>query len=183
MQKVDFPVGHVWIDVYNGDSFSGGTSEQIPLTSQTIPVFVRAGAIIPSLSDIPNTDEYHSAELTFEYYHHTSVVRDASVLYEDDGKTPDAYEKGLYKVLKFSVHNTSSALKIEFTLEGKTSSGIRENSKYKFKLRNIPNAYSKIICKDQSGKIFQYNAPVNQGQQDYDFEIPFLPSQIEVKTK
>jgi alpha-glucosidase (family GH31 glycosyl hydrolase) len=47
-----FPPGTTWTDYFTGATYQGGTTQQITTTLDTMPVFVRAGAIIPTASGV-----------------------------------------------------------------------------------------------------------------------------------
>lgn len=44
-----------WCDFWNGKKYTGGTEVNVPGSLETIPVFVKAGAIIPMLDPSPDT--------------------------------------------------------------------------------------------------------------------------------
>ena len=67
-----------WYDYYTGQHYDGGQTATTTVTKARIPVFVRAGSIIPVKDD--EVLLYPGADGTF-------------MLYEDDGTTR-AYEKG-----------------------------------------------------------------------------------------
>ena len=74
-----------WYDYYTGQHYDGGQSVTTTVTKARIPVFVRAGSIIPVKDD--EVLVYPGADGTF-------------TLYEDDGTTR-AYEQGLYSRITF----------------------------------------------------------------------------------
>jgi alpha-glucosidase len=77
----------------NGDKiYEGGQSYIVPAPIDDVPVFMRAGAIIPMQSAIQHTKEKGDGMLTVHVW-----KGDASsfVYYEDDGESYD-YEKGKY---------------------------------------------------------------------------------------
>lgn len=102
-QQVDivFPSG-VWIDFYTGQVYQGGTTHRVAVSEQHIPVFVRAGAFIPMAAAMQSTQFYQEQLLDLHYYHDESVVRSNGKMYEDDGHTPQAYTKGIYRLTQFS---------------------------------------------------------------------------------
>ena len=74
-----------WYDYYTGQHFDGGQSVTTTVTKAHIPVFVRAGSIIPAKDD--EVLLYPGADGTF-------------TLYEDDGTTR-AYEQNQYSRITF----------------------------------------------------------------------------------
>ncbi|MEM6687596.1 MAG: DUF5110 domain-containing protein, partial [Bacteroidota bacterium] len=60
-----------------------------------------------------STVEYNPNVLRLHYYHDESVAESERTLYNDDGETKQAFEKGIYELLKFKSEFTKNALKIE----------------------------------------------------------------------
>lgn len=89
-----------WFDFFTGEKHTGGSWKEIPVSYENIPVFAKGGSFIPMIDPIRNTEEYSSENLTIHYYFDPEVINSDFVMYEDDGKTKQAYEKGLYELLK-----------------------------------------------------------------------------------
>ncbi|MEQ1743829.1 MAG: TIM-barrel domain-containing protein [Saprospiraceae bacterium] len=103
VQTVHFPKGATWLDYQTGKSYTGGQTVQVPVTIQDIPVFVRAGAFVPmSEKRLGNTDDYAPNSLAIHYYHHPTATAGTGTLYEDDGKTPDAFAANTYWQVQFT---------------------------------------------------------------------------------
>ena len=73
----------------------------MPLDLDDIPVFVKAGAFVPMIEPIQNTDRYDPCRLTVHFYADESVRSSAGQFYDDDGKTPGAVEKKQFELLRF----------------------------------------------------------------------------------
>ena len=99
---VYFPASANWFDFYTDQAFKAGTTEKIDVTPEHIPVFVRAGAFIPLIDVIQNTELYSTSAFKLHYYHDPSVTSSAGHLYDDDGKTPDSFAKQAYSLLSFT---------------------------------------------------------------------------------
>ncbi|MCU6434515.1 DUF5110 domain-containing protein [Undibacterium sp. Jales W-56] len=100
--RVYFPAQNAWFDFYTGQRFQGGTTQTLAVSNTHIPVFVRAGAFIPMIKVIQNTKQYSTQAIDLHYYHDASVAKSSGKLYDDDGETASAYEKGRYELLEFS---------------------------------------------------------------------------------
>lgn len=88
-KDIYLPEGAHWFDYFTGDVYRGGQvlSYECPLTR--MPLFVRAGSILPMAPDMDSSDERPVDPLTIEVF----AGRAASFrLYEDDGISLD-YEK------------------------------------------------------------------------------------------
>ncbi|MBM9504248.1 TIM-barrel domain-containing protein [Actinacidiphila acididurans] len=85
--SVWFPPGQ-WTDYFTGKTYTGGTTQDVTTTWDTMPVFLRAGAIVPTRTgDVPADD---TSPLTDVTLHIAQGAPGSTALYEDDGTTPDA---------------------------------------------------------------------------------------------
>jgi alpha-glucosidase (family GH31 glycosyl hydrolase) len=126
-QDVYFPKKSNWFDFYTDEKFEGGETKTIATHPNYIPTFVRAGAFIPMAKPIQTTDDYDANNLEVHYYYDTSVNQSKTQLYNDDGVTANAFEKGKYELLEFKSDIKKYWLEIE--LEAKT--GVNYQSKTK----------------------------------------------------
>ncbi|AWA29577.1 glycosyl hydrolase [Flavobacterium magnum] len=127
--KVYFPKGSNWIDLDDsfrtietqGGYFEGGQSIDIPVTMDHIPVFVRGGAFVPMSRVVQHTEAYDQDKLQLHYFFDPTVASSDGLLYLDDGKTADAFEKGQYELMKFHAAYDGKTVTITITEEfGKT---------------------------------------------------------------
>ncbi|WP_423922717.1 TIM-barrel domain-containing protein [Frigoribacterium sp. 2-23] len=81
--SVWFPAGSDWTDYFTGTTYAGGTTADVTTGLDTMPVFVRAGGIVPTrTSDVANDAAGPVTDLTLT----TATGADGSFsLYEDDG--------------------------------------------------------------------------------------------------
>ncbi|MFT4924643.1 MAG: oligosaccharide 4-alpha-D-glucosyltransferase [Phenylobacterium sp.] len=114
---IDLPKG-VWFDYWSDKRYSGQQTVNFPLTLKTIPVLVRGGSFIPMIDDIKSTKDYSSEKLTLHYYADSSVKTAQGEMYEDDGKTHGAIDKGLFELLKFDAKHENGRLSINLRREG-----------------------------------------------------------------
>jgi alpha-D-xyloside xylohydrolase len=88
-RSVYLPAGTDWYDFWTGERHEGGRSVTAAAPIERIPVFVRAGSIVPLGADIPSTATAQKLAEIRVY-----PGRDgAFTLYDDDGTT-NAYRKG-----------------------------------------------------------------------------------------
>ena len=89
-REVYLPGGTQWIDFETGKRFDGGQTITAEAPLQRMPVFVRAGSIVPRTVVQQYVDEQPDAPLTIEVY----TGADGSFsLYEDSGRSY-GYERG-----------------------------------------------------------------------------------------
>lgn len=89
---VYFPAGG-WYDLYTDEQVAGGQVKVNTLGMHELPVYVKAGSIVPMQSLVQTTAERPNDTLYLHVYKGDSA--NAIVYYEDDGQTYD-YEKGVY---------------------------------------------------------------------------------------
>ena len=89
-RKVYFPKGDKWVDWWTGQLYEGGKEVEVDAPLNRLPLFARAGAVIPTQPVIQHTGEMMTAPLSLV------VVRGAdgaSSFYEDAGEGYD-YARG-----------------------------------------------------------------------------------------
>ncbi|MFA9216688.1 MAG: TIM-barrel domain-containing protein [Sphingomonadaceae bacterium] len=101
-QAVYFPKHSTWFDFYSDARHAGGASVNVALSADHIPVYVRAGALIPLAKVVQTTRDYSTKNIELHYYHDASAKAGSGKLYDDDGETAQAYEQGKYELLHFS---------------------------------------------------------------------------------
>ncbi|HEX8144873.1 MAG TPA: TIM-barrel domain-containing protein [Pyrinomonadaceae bacterium] len=84
-----------WYDYWTGKRHAGGTMIRADAPLETVPMYVRGGAIIPMGPEMSYTGERAVDPLSFHLY--PDEKGEASVtLYEDDGSSP-AYKRGVFR--------------------------------------------------------------------------------------
>src|SRR5262249_10945849 len=84
-----------WYDFWTGVRHEGGVRIDAPAPYESLPLYVKAGSILPMGPELQYTDEKPADPLTVWVY----TGADASFdLYEDDGVSY-AYEKGAFSVI------------------------------------------------------------------------------------
>ncbi len=116
-QEVYFLKNAVWFDFYTGQRFEGGQSKKVFLNNNSIPTYVKAGAFIPMAKPMQSTKEYTGNDIELHYYFDTSVNESKGQLYNDDGLTSAAFEKGLYEMLHFESELNKQIIEIELEAE------------------------------------------------------------------
>jgi len=121
-RSVTFPEGSQWIDYRNpADVYQGGTTtDNYPAPLGRTPLFVRAGAFIPSAGyTMANTGDYNPARLDVGYYPRPGVTS-GYTLYDDNRLSPSSLEKNEYRLLHFrgTMAGDSSLTSVEISSEG-----------------------------------------------------------------
>jgi len=91
-RNVYLPAGAAWYDFYSGRRFEGGREVAAAAPLERMPLFVRAGSIVPVGPAIQHSAEAPDAPVTLHVY----TGEDGRFsLYEDDGVSM-GYEKGRF---------------------------------------------------------------------------------------
>ena len=145
---VDLPAG-VWFDYFTNKNepskkYLGKQTINLATTLEKLPVLVRAGAFIPMIDDIQSTQDYDTSKLTLHYYADNSVASADYEMYEDDGKTYQAIEKGLFELLQFSANQQQQHLTINLNRKGQGYKGMPKERNMTVVIHNITQAPSNI---------------------------------------
>jgi alpha-glucosidase (family GH31 glycosyl hydrolase) len=125
---VYFPKNSNWYDFYSDAKHEGGATENIAVSADNIPVFVRGGSFIPMIKTIQNTTKYSLANFDLHFYFDEKVTSSTGKLYNDDGLTPNAFEKGAYEILNFSSNVTAKVITLKInTTVGKSFTSVDKN--------------------------------------------------------
>jgi len=95
--SIDFylPAGSIWYDFFTGKRFEGGQTVLTPSPLEVIPVYIRAGSIIPYNPRMQYATEKQSDPMDLRIY---PGADGDFCLYEDENDGYN-YEKGLYSVI------------------------------------------------------------------------------------
>ena len=118
LAKVDFkaqktatkylPSGAEWYDFWTGKRFKGGQKVTLQTQLDRVPMFVRAGSILPLGPEMQYTGEKSWDNLEIRIY---PGADGTFVLYEDEGDNYN-YEKGVFATISFQWNNKSQTLTI-----------------------------------------------------------------------
>tara|TARA_Y100000588_G_C14263598_1_gene928791 strand:+ start:207 stop:2672 length:2466 start_codon:yes stop_codon:yes gene_type:complete len=115
---VELPPG-IWFDFFSSAKYQGGKTVDYPLTQDNFPVWVKAGSFMPMSEGLSRTEHFDARELEMHYWHDHSVISSSYTYYEDDGKSPNSVEKGLYTTLQLNASVDESAdLTLTFDSQG-----------------------------------------------------------------
>jgi alpha-D-xyloside xylohydrolase len=122
-RPVYLPSGVNWYDFWSGGWHSGGQTLDAPAPYDSMPLYIRAGAIVPFGPEIQYTTEKKSDPITLFIYQGADGT---FTLYEDDGLTY-AYEKGAFARIPIHWDDGGKTLTIE-KREGSFAGGLSERT-------------------------------------------------------
>ena len=98
----------IWYDFFTGERYEGGRTILRPTPITDMPVYVRAGSIIPFGPDVQYSDEKNWQELEIRVY---PGADDTFTLYEDEGDGYN-YERGAFTEIPFTWDDSTRTLTI-----------------------------------------------------------------------
>jgi alpha-glucosidase (family GH31 glycosyl hydrolase) len=99
-----------WYDYFNGTKYTGPAEISVPAALDEIPVFVKAGAIIPMGPEIRYADELPLNEITLDIYPTPGAA--TYTLYEDDGVTRDYSLNNAYALTRYDYNNSGGVVSV-----------------------------------------------------------------------
>ncbi len=110
--KVYLPEGEGWYSLYTGAHFDGKSEQIVEAPLHKLPLFVRAGAIIPMQPVVSNVGE--KADLLIVHLYCGNAHSDF-IFYEDDGDSFDYNRNGAFAMRKIEYHGADSRLHFSAT--------------------------------------------------------------------
>ena len=105
-RRVYLPSGVNWYDFWTGKISAGGTEVDRATPLSILPLYVRAGSILPLGAESEYTNQHPDAPMELRIYPGADA---AFSLYEDDGSSYD-YEKGVYARIPMHWDNQARVL-------------------------------------------------------------------------
>jgi alpha-glucosidase len=143
-RNVYLPTGN-WYNFWSHEMVAGGKETEVLTPLETIPIFIKAGSVIPEYPVMQYVGEKEIEEVILNVYY--SDYEANSFLFEDYGET-FAYEQDIYLEKKFAVSGTKTSFTITQSMEGLYNPRY-EN--YAFKIIGLPFKPSKIT--NSEGKL------------------------------
>jgi len=147
-RSVYLPVGARWYDFWTGAEVEGGrrVTKRTPLS--VMPLYIRAGSILPLGPEVQYADEKPDAPVELRIYPgHDGILR----LYEDDGTTYD-YEKKQYSWIPMQWDDDTKTLR----LSAREGSFPEEQAMRSFSVVVVAGERGKGE-KESAGRLVQYN--------------------------
>ena len=144
-RHVYLPKG-TWYNFWDFSVWQGGKSYEVAAPLDRLPVFVKAGSVIPEYPVMQYTGEHDIDEMLLNVYYAANHVK--SFLYEDHGDT-FGYEQSIFAEKKFDVHGHQQGLMIEQVVDGLFSP---KYDYYRIKVYGIPFTIGKVLV---DGKVIR----------------------------
>jgi len=142
--SIYFPKSSNWFDFYSDKKYAAGSTVNVAVVPDHLPVFVRGGAFIPMIKTIQNTTAYSLANFDLHYYFDPKTTKSEGRLYNDNGETPNAFEKDQYEMLHFNAAVATKTVTLKLSAQvGKSYSAANKN--VTLIIHNIPKALNVLI--------------------------------------
>lgn len=107
----------LWYDFFHpAKTYNGGAWIEVDVTAESIPVFVKGGAVIPMRPVFDNTANYPKEELEFHYY--AAEGSTSGVMYEDDGMNPRAIAAKQFELIQLYGMKKENNTALRFSSKG-----------------------------------------------------------------
>ncbi len=106
--SVYLPAGTIWYDFFTGTKHEGGQTLQRPTPISDMPVYVRAGSIVPFGPEVQYSNEKKWDAMEIHIY---PGADGRFTLYEDEGDNYN-YEQGLFSEIDFVWNDASQTLRL-----------------------------------------------------------------------
>ncbi len=140
-----------WYYFWNNELVEGGKEITVPTPLETIPLFIKAGSVIPEYPVMQYVGEKEIEEVILNIYYSDYEVN--SFFFEDYGET-FAYEQDIYLEKKFVVKGDKVKLSIQQSMEGLYTP---RYDGYHINLIGLPFKPSKIMADGKEIKDFKIN--------------------------
>lgn len=157
--EIYFPKSSNWFDFYTNEKHDAGTTDTVKVNEDYIPTFVRGGSFIPMIETIQNTLSYSLDNFNLHYYFDESVAHSKGMLYNDDGVTPNAFEKEQYEAIHFSSNTSAKSLIIKIaTVSGRNYAS--KNKNVAVFIHNISKKAKRIFVNGQEQVYKRFSEPL-----------------------
>jgi alpha-glucosidase len=107
-RELYLPAGD-WYDYWTGRLVAGGRKLRVPVTLETIPIYVRAGAFLFRQPVVQHTGQMSGQPLSVTVY---PATQSQAAYYEDDGETL-AYRRGAFASRRFAQRREAGRTSVE----------------------------------------------------------------------
>lgn len=144
VRAVYLPEGCDWYDFWTGWRYRGGQTILAQATLDTMPLFVRAGAIVPMGPEIQSTEEETDSLIELRIY----PGKDGSFIYYEDAGDGYEYEKGAFAMVP--IHWNDQTGQLVFGKRDGSYPGMKENLEFSIILVAVGIGYGLTEAGEQA---------------------------------
>jgi alpha-glucosidase len=161
-----------WIDFWTNEIYQGGEHIIVDAPLDTLPLFVRAGRIIPLNQKLNYVDEKEIETLELNVFLTEDNNLGSYSLYDDDGISYN-YQNGVYNLTEFNYQYTDN--QIIFNIERKEENYQQEFKDYKLVFNNLNKDPQTIYVDGNELSEFSYS------DNTLEFEVPVVINKITIE--
>lgn len=144
-----------WYNYWTNEKFYGGMETWADAPIETIPLFVKAGAVLPHYPIMQYVGEFEITQLTLHVYYHYD--HESSALYEDAGDGY-GYKDDLYCAKKFITFGDDLQFEIHQEMVGNFTPTYTTYNLIVYGLPFVPRE----VCNDNGVLDFEFDIKTNQ---------------------
>jgi len=144
-RQVYLPSGSSWFDWYTGKEYRGGNTYDIPAPLDSIPLFARAGTIIPTQEPEQWIGEKVKNPITLQIFPGSTGNH---LIWQDDGTT-DGYKDGVGRGTKFNFASMGREMVIQQTVETRHPGYKPPTNYYLLRIHNVYRPAKVMLEKEE----------------------------------
>ncbi len=180
-RKVFLPKGD-WYYFNSNTYFSGGNVINIKVQLNDIPVFVKAGSIVPNAnSNALNTTKSFGNDSSLTWHYYSAQIPSAYTLYEDDGESKNALATAQYELITLKATPDSKGCEFLFSSNNGNYKGKPAVRKMNVIIHNPSKAYTTILIDGKPQKSTTINK--SSDGREYNFSINFYGKPVKISVQ
>jgi len=179
-QKVYLPKGSNWTDFFSGKIYEGGLEIIVPLKLENIPVFVKGGSFVPMTNKATSSSNYSLNTFELHYFVDNKQAKSHYKLYNDDGETPNAFEKGLFEMMEFEAENSVKLLQISLAKQTELEDYRNIKNQVHLRIHNLIKKPKSIIINGNILNLTEWKWDAKAGVLELDVNCSTEKEMIEI---
>lgn len=115
-RKLYLPKGK-WLNIFSTIVYEGGKWITVPVDLNYIPVFMKEGSFVPTVSKIKNVSDYSNGHFLLNYF--PSASKTNFTWYEDDGVSKNSLSTKKYTLIKCTGQDVGKKINVEVSPNNK----------------------------------------------------------------
>ncbi|GAA4347128.1 hypothetical protein GCM10023185_01970 [Hymenobacter saemangeumensis] len=150
-RSVYLPGNSYWVDYWTRQVYRGGSTATVAAPLSRLPLFVRGEGFLALQPYRPSTAQGVLDTLQLHYYPIIGGNSAPYFVYDDDGRTPDAYARGEYQLLRFQDYPTGAAdMTLVATATGAGYVGAPRQREIEYHIQRVSRAPSLVTYDGQN---------------------------------
>jgi oligosaccharide 4-alpha-D-glucosyltransferase len=153
-RTVSLPNSGPWIDYWTRQVYPGGSTVTVAAPLSRLPLFVRGEGFVALQPYRSSTAQGVLDTLQLSYYPIYGGNSNPYFVYDDDGRTPNAYANGQYQLLRFQDYPTGAAdMTIVATASGNGYPGAPRQREIEYNIQRVSMAPGRDLRRAEPGLV------------------------------